>query len=538
MSCLEKDPALRLHSATELLQALDGAATPTPPAITWMPRRSRRWVAVVALVAGAAIGVAYALTRAGPTGSVAKRIAVIPFVNVGGDSTQLYFADGVSDELTTALGRVPGVHVASRNLTYRYRGQRDVDARAVGKALDVGYVVQGTVRRAGGRLRISAQLASASDGGEVWADVIERDSSDVFRAQDEIARAIIVAVQPRLAAGSKAVANVRTMQGTSNVEAYDLYLRGRYLLDLRGGGVKLAVEDFEQAIAKDSTFARAYAGLSFALELMPYFGGIPSPEVRAHAWDAAHRALAIDTALAEAHAGLGMLYQHDYKWKDALRELKQAVDDAPDDAGVRLQYGRTLLYVGDFYAAKAQFEQARRSDPFFVTASAWVATCLSYEGKIDSAEFEFHRALQMDSTNTVALAAASMAMSDAGRKREAVAIARRMPPFFDGERGYVMAQSGNRAEAERILRALQSRRPQRWLGNLHIAFVAIGLGDTALALTALERATDVKELWPSYRPLVQQLYDPLRQSPRFAALVRRVGLDEKIFTSPNGGRPH
>ena len=174
----------------------------------------------------------------------------------------------------------------------------------------------------------------------------------------------------------------------------------------------------------------------------------------------------------------------------------------------------------------------------FIFAAAWVASCLAYAGQTDSAAAEFYRALQMDSTNSVALSSASLAFAHAGRLKEALVISRRLTLGFEGEREYVLARAGYRSEAMRVLRRMQAARPEPWLNGMHIAFIALGLGDTALALTSLERATDAKEIWPSFRPLLQQLYDPIRHSPRFAALVRRVGLDEKIFTSPDGGRPH
>jgi TolB-like protein/tetratricopeptide (TPR) repeat protein len=540
MRCLEKDPERRPQSAAELLQSLDFASTPTARTLEWSPPKSRRSLAVIATLVGAAVVVAgYLVLRARPDVAVEKRLAVIPFANVGGDSAQQYFADGVSDELTTALGRVPGVQVSSRNLAYRYRGQRDVDARSVGRALDVGYVVQGSVRRAGGRLRISAQLTSAKDGAEVWADVIERDAGDVFRAQDDITKAIIGAVQPRLASRAKAATSVNTAQGTSNVEAYDLYLRGRFLLERRGRGVELSIDNFNEAIAKDSSFGRAYAGLALALELMPYFSGVPAPDVRAAAWEAAQHALAIDSTLADAHAALGMLYEHEYQWKPALEQLRRALEYNPADASVRLQLGRTLLYTGDLYAAKAQFEQGRKDDPYSALMSSWLSSAFALAGQTDSAVAELHRAFELDSTNLVALGAGSQMLVDAGRIDEARALLRRMPdiPMLLRYKGYVAARTGNRAEALRILRKFEAEHPRSWLGEYTIALTAVGLGDTARALGALERATDAREIWPTFVPLMQPLYDPLRGSPRFAALIRRVGLDEKIFTAPNGGRP-
>jgi TolB-like protein len=540
MRCLEKDPSRRPQSAAELLQSLDVTSTPAARTVQWSPPKSRRSRVVIAtLVALALVVVGYLLFRARSDVGVEKRLAVIPFANVGGDSAQQYFADGVSDELTTALGRVPGVQVASRNLAYRYRGQRDVDARSVGRALDVGYVVQGSVRRAGGRLHISAQLTSAKDGGEIWADEIERAAGDVFSAQNDITASIIGNLRPHLASGAKAVASATALQGTSNPEAYDLYLRGRFLLERRGPGVPLAAENFELAIAKDPRFARAYAGLSLALELMPYFGGLSAAEVRPRAWNAARHALSIDPSLAEAHAALGMLYQHEYNWKLALEELRRAVDYSPDDASARLQYGRTLLYTGDYYGAKSQFQQARQSDPYSAVASRWLADAYAMGGQRDSALAEGRRSLQIDSTGLMA-AGVALTFTDLGLKEEARALVRPMPntSVFATYKGNVLARAGDRSGAMKLLRDFESRHPRPWLGELAIAMISLGLGDTARAISALERSTDAGEIWPAFHALSEPAFDGIRGSPRFAALVRRVGLDEKIFTAPNGGRPH
>jgi serine/threonine-protein kinase len=273
---------------------------------------------------------------------------------------------------------------------------------------------------------------------------------------------------------------------------------------------------------------------------MPYFGVVSAPDVRARAWDAAHRALAIDSTLAQAHAALGMLYEHEYKWKPALDELRRAVEYSPDDASVRLQYGRTLLYTGDYYAARSEFQESRKTDPYSAVVSAWVATVFSLDRQNDSAIVELHRALQIDSTSLVALGVGGLVLINAGHNEEARALARRLPSDIMLAKvygGYIAARTGDRASAMRNIRNLEAQHPRPWLGDQTIAFTALGLGDKARALDALERATDAREIWPSTISLFEPLYDPLRASQRFAALIRRIGLDERIFTSPNGGRP-
>jgi serine/threonine-protein kinase len=535
MRCLEKEPANRPQSAADVLHSLDAAKSEGMRAFARPRLRRARIVASLLGVVIVLLG-AYFIVHARAGVEVEKRIAVIPFANVGGDAAQQYFAAGISDELTTALGRVSGVRVASRGLTFRYSGQRDLDARAVGRALEVDYLVQGTVRRAVGRLHISAQLTSAKDGSELWADEIERDASDVFAVQDAIAKAITAKLEPLARPATPASKTVSNMQGTSNADAYDLYLRGRYLLDRRGAGVRASISNFEQAIADDPGFGRAYAGLSFAQELMPYFGGVPAPAVRERAWDMAQHALAIDSTLAEAHAGLGLLYEHEYNWTLALAEMRRAVQYAPADAGVRIQLGRTLMYVGDFRAARIQFDSARKLDPYSAVASTWVARALSVAGMLDSSVLELRRAIQLDSSNLLVLGSAQI-FAEAGRIEEARALARRTPNVGGELKGYVLGRTGDRAEALAILRDLEAQRQRPWMGEWAIALTAIGVGDTARALSALERSTDAHEIWPLYTSLIDPIYDPLRSSARFAALVRRVGLDERLLTSPRAGRP-
>lgn len=313
MQCLEKKPALRPASAREILARLDSVTTPVVSALGIRDGKRRVGVALGILLAGALVAMYFAgrsrdasLEPAGDT----KSIAVLPLTNVGGDSTQEYLADGMTDELATVLGKVIGVRVASRSLARRYKGQRDVDVREAGRALGVGYVVQGTLRRVGDKIRVAALLTNASDGVELWSESYDRAATDLFAVQDEITHSIGRALQPRLARDT-------TMEGsawgTSDPEAYDLFLRGRFLLERRGRGVRQAVDNFRQAIARDSNFARAHAALSVALELITYFGGVPHPQVKVAATAAARRALQLNPKSAEAHLALAMAAQHGYE---------------------------------------------------------------------------------------------------------------------------------------------------------------------------------------------------------------------------------
>ena len=344
--CLEKDPDRRPQSAREILRSLDTISVPT----TWLgrvgSRLSRQWAVAALVVVVLALGsAALLISRTGRRSAdltmATRSLAVLPFANVGGDSTQEYLADGIADELATELGKVGGIRVASRSLTYRYKGRRAINARQVGEALAVDYLVHGTVRQVGGKLRVSAQLTNAGDNSESWADRYERDAHDILAVPNEIARAIAT----RLRGSAVSVASEGTGV-TSDPEAYDLYLRGRFLLERRGTGVAQAVENFERAIAKDSNFARAHAGLSLALELLPNFSDVAESAVRERAIAAARRALSLDSTQAEPHTALGLVHMHAWNWKQAEAEHRRAIALDSTATSAHFQYGRFLYSTG------------------------------------------------------------------------------------------------------------------------------------------------------------------------------------------------
>ena len=539
MQCLEKDAARRPQSARDVLLALDVVTTPVFLGIShgWRRRATGGAVALGIVAVVAVIVIMSRRSEAAAPGP--KSLAVLPFANIGGDSAQEYLAEGMSEELTTALGKVPGVQVAARTMANRYRGRRDVDAREAGRTLGVAYVLQGSVRSAGNRLRVSAQLANVNDGREIWADTYDRASTDVFAVQDEITRSIMDALERRLTTRtSQAV--TQSAQGTTNAEAYDLYLRGRYLLQRRGVGIVQSIERFQRATELDPAFGRAYAGLSEALAYTPYFGNAPSPAIRDRVTRLARRALALDSSLAEAHVALGLVHMSAWEWDRAGDELRRAIAIDPNDVSARTQYARLLLYTLKFGDAVAELERARSLDPSSAVVASWLAEGYWLVGRRAEAMVGFTRALEIDSTSANALQMSSLAYAEAGQKAEARRLADRMLGMSQGFlaiASYVIGASGDRTAALKMAHDLEAKQSRPWSGEFTIANAYLGVGDTARALHALERSTAAGELWPIFHPLSAAMYDPLRGSPRFAALVRRVGLDERTLTSPKGGRP-
>ena len=536
MQCLEKDPAARPQSARDILKVLDRTTSAeTPPLLRHLTRP--RAAAVVLIVAALAV---VALTARNGTARELS-VAVLPFSTFGGDTAQQYIAEGLADELATALGKVQGIRVVSRTLSYRYAG-RDVDAAEVGRTLTADYVLHGNVRRTGDRLRISAQLTSAEDNSEYWSDAYTRDSRNAFEMQDELTREIASALRARLGRGATgASAPVTARSGTTDLEAYDLYLRGRFLLARRGPGVQQSVQRFEDAVARDTSFARAYAGLAVALELLPYFADVRAQDVRERAMASARRALALDSSLSEAYTALGLAHQHAYEWDLAEQAYRRALELDPNDAHAHIQFGRFLNYTGRLADALGEFERARALDPYSAVALGWVGISLEILGRRSEAIAEFARALEIDSLSPPVLFGATRAHFRSGDTATARRLVERLTsrvPSWRVPAAQLQAMMGNREPARSLAREIEvsdAARAGKRHTEMFILFVA--LGDTARALSELERATDAGDFWPSYIMLSSPLFDPIRRSPRFAAILRRVGLDERIFTSPTGGRP-
>ena len=541
MRCLQKNPDNRPQSAREVLDALAGASA--------APKFARRRMQIIA---GASVAGLMLIAFAGrhilasefgaqaPASTRTQSLAVLPFFNVGGDTANAYFAEGMADELTSQLTKVPGLRVASRTSAFAMRANRDLDVREIGKRLGVSTVLEGTVRRSNGRLRVTTQLTSAADGLTLWSDAYERDSKDIFAVQDQITKAIISALGPTLSGGRTDARNALTTgSGTNSVDAYDLYLRGRYVLERRGKGVSRAATYFSQAIAKDSGFARAYAGLSEALELLPYFASTPAREVEGPATVAANRALALDPRLAEPHAALALAHMHAFRWPAAEQEFHLALAADSTSATAHTQYGRYLMATGQILPARDQFRIARSLDPLAGTPSVWLSLMLSLTGDYVGSEEEGRRAWELDSTLSTAhsvLALDRLHVGKLAEARAAIATTEEVGPF-SGVSAFVLASMGDTARAAVIRRKLEALPADTWMLNTAHAYAYLGIPDTSRALAALEAALRAREITANWQPFVGRMYDGVRSSPRFARIIDGFGLSGRGLTSPLGGRP-
>ena len=557
--CLQKDPADRPQDAQAVVSALDDAlehtaqsgsgAFPTRHGGGPVPaaRPTRR--GVLRAVAGVAIALAVvgggALLWRGRTADDGRSastavagaptsIAVLPFTNSGGDTSDVYFSDGMTDELTSALSRVPGLRVASRTSAFSFRGKA-VDTRDVARALDVDAVLEGRVRRDGSRLRVSVQLTNGDDGLAVWSDSYERQMADVFTVQDEIARSIATALQLRLAAGAE-------RHGTDDLAAYDLYLRGRYHFHQRGEReLRQAAQLFAQALARDSSYAQAWAGLADAAALLPIYGRTPADSAYAIARDAAERAVALDPALAEAHTTLGLVQKSLGEWQAAGASFERALQLDQQSATAHQWYSELLLITDHVDSAVAEVQRAATLDPLSPVIAAELSYDLGLVGRYDQALAAGRRGVSLDGRLWITHAFLGFAQLFAGQSQDAlrqldsaVALDGSLLPVT-GALASAAAAAGDSARARTLRDQLVAGADAPGGSAMAVVFAELALGNRDGALDWLERAAERRDSWLYAMSVNAPLFDPIRASPRFAAVVRRMGLDPARLTRPTRG---
>jgi TolB-like protein/tetratricopeptide (TPR) repeat protein/tRNA A-37 threonylcarbamoyl transferase component Bud32 len=466
------------------------------------------------------------MALATPPVTRAPAIAVLPFANLTNDPDQEYFCDGMAEELISALSRVKGLAVVSRTSAFQFKGS-PIDVREIGERLDVRTVLEGSVRRAGNRLRISVQLVNVTDGFHVWSERFDRTVDDVFLIQDEIARSITESLRVTL---TRPATGVMVKPPTSNLDAYHLYLRGRFLMnkfaDLQGS-LTGARKCFEQAVELDPLYSAAYAGLSEVCTALGYTTFLPAPEASRAAMEAAERAVTLDPSLPEGHTALGWtktLFAIDMR--TAERDFQRALEIAPGYAPAHGYYALLLCSLGRFEQAIDHASQARHHDPLWMMMPFIMSQVLICARKFQEAEVQMRELLALDSNFDGCYWYLSNALAGQGKLDEAieaqekgVALVRRAP-FFVALLAIWYCRAGRREDAERLREELITggRCTPVWL-----AMVCGELGKKDLAFEYLELAIGQHDDQVSFMA-VDHRFDSLRGDPRFDAALRRLGL--------------
>ena len=522
----------------------DAAAAPVPPVedsgappVASPPvsrARRSRWhvpVALIAVVIAAAIA---ARGRAHEGGADPASVAVLPFIDLSPAGDHEYFSDGMTEELINMLGRVQGVRVASRTSSFSFKG-KSTDVREVGTQLGVATVLDGSVRTAAGKLRITARLSNAHDGYQLWSRTYERDLADVFDIQEEISRSIVETLKGTLVGSADSAATAT--RGT-DLEAYNLFLRGRHALYMKGRyswyrrteeGLKSAAAFFARAIEKDSTYALAHAGLADANAVLGFYDYVAPREAFPRAERAARQAMALDSAMVQPYATLGYVeLYHNWNWSRAEEWFTRAIDVAP-------RYSTAHQWYANFLTARAQFDDAERAmrraqeiDPLSLIASAAHGWVLYYAGEYERAAEQCRLTLELDPEYAVALLWRGWALQEMGRIPEAVALLERAvelthrSALFVASLARAQAVAGDSASARTLLRELEERASRGYVPTFEVAKIHLALGGRDRALDLLERAYDERAHSMVLLGVDPQLR-PLRDDARFENLVTRVG---------------
>lgn len=547
---LAKRPDERPSSATELVRALEdrqsneSGEVAAPRATSSMMRNSRGWsiAAIVAvLLAG---GTLWQLRRHASSTVVSAQtsdagtistLAVLPFVNIGGDPKDEYFSDGMTDELAHSLETLPGLKLAGRTSSYAFKG-RNVSATQIGRTLDVAGLVEGTVQRSGDRLRVSAQLTSATDGKVRWSNTYERPAGDVFTVQDELTSAIVAALAPALR-GGRAGSVASESRGTSNAAAYDLYLRGQYFWSRRGPeNLARAADYFRRAIASDPRFARAHAGLSMTYGVMPFYAADPADSLPSLALQYAIQAISLDSTLADAHAAMANALSDNGRYTDAEAEHERTLALEPGNATAHQWHGDNLLALGKGGEAVAEMRKAVELDPASISAHADLGIALfdtrDFRGSITAAR----QAVELGAAYANGLAGASYLF--AGQPDSALALgeraARTSPddPQTRLQLALIYAANGRR-DLIAHLRADLERDPGSVRSELLAAVIALADGDHVPLLRVLETPGGRRVWWFTYYSLgCSPVLDPLANEPAYQVLLQQQHVARCSGSSP------
>jgi serine/threonine protein kinase len=508
--CLEKKPDERFQSASDLafvLTVFEGAEASEPVEATSPASGSR--------VPSAA--------RSTISDSSRASIAVLPFRNLSADRENEYFTDGITEEIINALTKIEALRVASRTSSFAFKG-REEDIRKIGEQLGVRAVLEGSVRRAGSRLRVTAELISVGDGYNLWSERYDREMEDVFAIQDEISLAIANTLKVRLLAADEGAIVSR---GTEDFEAYNHFLKGKYFFNRRVP--REAIVEFEQAIARDPGYAPAHTGLADAYCIFAFYGGIPTLEAFSKARAAASKAHELDPDSPEVHISLGLV-EHYFGWDFDRedREFVRATELAPRSAAGHSWLGLHRAMNGDPVEARRSALRARELEPLSPNVQTNVAWSYFAEGRLPEAEREFRLALELDADALYPLWACGLTLRMQGKHEESVAmlekavgLTERAQTWYLGLLGGAYGAAGRRPEALRVLEELLDRSTREYVAPFHLAFVHLGLGDDDAAVGALELAVEQRNglaWWPKAGPQ----YDRLRSHPRFENVLRKI----------------
>jgi adenylate cyclase len=457
-----------------------------------------------------------------------KSVAVLPFVNMSSDKENEFFSDGITEDLITALSKVSGLHVAARTSSFAFKGKNE-PIESIGAQLHVGAVLEGSVAKAGNQVRITAQLINTADGYHLWSDSYDRELKDIFAIRSQVAETVAKALQVTLAAGER---RTLAQKPTEDLEAYQLYLKGRYYVNrYTEDGMKKGLAYLQQAIALDPGYALAYQGLAYYYGVVNDWFLAPKeamPKMRA----AAQKALQIDPTLSEPHSFLaGVAWSYDWNWSTAEEEYKRALALDANSVVAHEFYGQYLNVIRLAPEGIAELRRATEIDPLSPEANSFLGCALYCAHRYADAIAQFRETLEMEPNYSLAHHWLGKSYVQNGELERGIAELRRAKeldphnPDVMSALGDAYAVAGDRDAAQRVIEELRQQSQVGYVSPYFFAVIYAALGETDQAFTLLDRAYDDHSFFISWLK-VEPMVDPLRSDPHFAELLKKVGLDK------------
>jgi serine/threonine-protein kinase len=451
-------------------------------------------------------------------------IAVLPFIDMSPQKDHEYFCDGLAEELINALTKIEGLRVAARTSAFQYKSHQ-ADIREIGRQLNVETILDGSVRKAGKRLRITAELIGTTDGYHMWSEKYDRDFEDIFSIQDEIARTIVQTLQLKFVESTN---QTLVQRYTDNMEAYNLYLKGRHHWKSRTHqGLQKAIEYFQEAIQKDPQYALAYSGLADTFSILGFYGFIKSDDAYNKAMEAAEKALQLDPMLADGHLSLGaVLLYFDYNWIRGEAAIKRALELDPKLALAHCWYSGFLTLAGRYDEGTIEIQKAIELDPLSPLFASFAGFNLIFKRQYDQALNELYKALEIDPQFLLGVWYSGMAYLNKGAYEKAIEYMEKSveisegSSFFESYLAMAYGFAGDTKRATELLQKMKKTAVTEYVAPFHFVRVYVGLKQIDQVFIELEKAYQERNVLV-YVPNAPEL-DSIRSDPRFNSFLSRV----------------
>jgi TolB-like protein/Tfp pilus assembly protein PilF len=456
-----------------------------------------------------------------------KSIAVLPFENLSDDKSNAYFAEGIQDEILTRLAKIGDLKVISRTSTQHFKSSPE-DLPQIAQQLGVANILEGSVQKASDEVRVNVQLIKAATDAHLWADIYDRKLTNIFAVESDIAKTIAETLQAKLTGSEKILL---AKKPTTNPEAYELYLKGRFFWNKRTApDLRKSIDYFTQAVAKDPDYAQAYAMVAQAWLLLPAYGGGSPAECIPAAEAAIKKALALDETSSDAHDALAILLDgFQFNFPAAEKEYQRAIQLNPNDATAHHWYGSDVFAaLGDSQGEIAEMKRALELDPLSLVINTNLGVAFLHAGRLDEAISQFRKTLEMDGSFYFARWSLGVALEYKGEFPQAMAEYRKAislggdDPAALALSGHLEGKLGQKDEATKVLRQLQEMSKSHYVDPYYFAIVYLGLGDREQAISALEKSYDEGNGNNLEYIRIEPFLDPLRNDPRFQALAEKI----------------